>query len=184
MLCALGALSFAAVAADRWPRRVAVFAGLALGSVLTFDGQLPDAVLTASAVAAVSAIQLFRPGARLLTACCAGVLGALWVALLQAQGVPSGAGLAIVSGLLTATLYLAVRRPAFAPRALRDDALVLMLIGGVVVAAAPSVLDGWRAAFNLSVGERGTAVQIPGWIVMFVTATVLGGGAYSLWSRR
>src|SRR6185369_11404018 len=106
MLCALGATSFAAAAAERPRRAVAVVAGMLAGALVATPVRLPDAVLVASGAGAVAVLQLFRPRWGVVTAFFAGVLGAAWSALMQAQGIPAVVAFSVGAAAPLAAIFL------------------------------------------------------------------------------
>ena len=185
MLCALGALVWAA-AVTHVRDRVALAAGFAAAALLTSGSALPDAVQVGALAAGASAAYLFKPGLRPLGFLIGGGLAGVWTALIEVQAVPAPLALVAVGVLLVITMRVAAARPAFAPDVLREDGMLAVLLVGLGVATLPGVLDGWHAATNLSgTAERAAAVAaIPTWTLALLLASMLLGGAASLWSRR
>jgi hypothetical protein len=188
MLCALGAAAFAAA-----PGRVPAWKGLstlAVSFALTAgwlgQGRLPDHAVIGMVAAVASGAVLTRPGRVVVPIAGGGVLAASWGALLAAQGVPMYLALAGALVVPMASLHFAFHRPGFVTPVMRDDALMGMLIGGLFVAMLPGVLDGWRAAGNLSVPGDGLApaAMIPAWTLAMGAAALGSGAVYALWSRR
>jgi hypothetical protein len=106
--------------------------------------------------------------------------------LLGAQGLSLYAALPLALLVPLASLHFTARRGGFVTPVMRDEALTGAILGGLVVAMLPGVLDGWRAAANLSVpGEAAaSATMIPAWTLAIGAAALGGGAMYSLWSRR
>lgn len=189
MLCALGAAVFAAA-----PGRVPAWKGLstlgvsfaATAAWLLLRGQLPDHAWIGVSAAIVGGALLARPGRAVLPIALSGVLAASWGALLASQELP--VFLALPGALLVpmAGLHFAFHRPGFITPVMRDDALAGVVIGGLLVAMLPGILEGWRAAGNLSVpADPATpAAMIPAWTLVIGAAALASGALYSVWSRR
>lgn len=198
MLCALGAAVFAAGPVGKgvvplfrgWPtgkRGTTLFSlagGFALGAMWFRPDHLPDAAFTGGIAALVSALELVRPRRGILTAAFGGALTALWAALLQIEGLPRPAALAVAAVLPAISAYLAIRRPTFAPRVLREEALLAVFALAVVVAMAPTVSEGWHSALALNLIDQGRSTQIvPAWTISLAAGSVALGGLYSFWRR-
>lgn len=189
MLCALGAAVFAAA-----PGRVPAGKGLstlgvsfaATAAWLMLQGRLPDHAWVGVPAAVVSGAMLARPGRVVVPIALSGVLAASWGALLASQDVP--VFLALPGALLVpmAALHFAFHRPGFVTPVMRDESLTGTVIGGLLVAMLPGILDGWRAAGNLSVpgDPAAPAAMIPAWTLVIGAAAIASGALYSVWSRR
>jgi hypothetical protein len=185
MLCALGAVVFAAAAARHVRERALMAGGFAAGALLAAPERLPDPATVGTLAAAAAVVYLFRPRYAIVSAAFGGALGGMWAALLEVQGLPSPAALIVAGFVLVLTAHLARTRPAFAPELLRDEGLLAIAVLGVAVAMLPTILDGWQAAGNLSVtAERAPASGIPMWTLTIILMSASLGGLYSLWSRR
>jgi hypothetical protein len=187
MLCALGAVVFAAAAAKGSVRQSAALAGgFGFAALFTSGSSLPDASWTGGLAAAGAAAWLFKPGLRLASAAIGGVLAGSWTALLEVQALPMAAALLIAAALVIVTMRLSRVRASFAPDVLRDEGMLAIGVLGLGVAVMPGVLDGWQAATNLSGAQDRVAepIAIPMWtLALILTASSLGG-LYSVWSRR
>lgn len=187
MLCGLGTVIFATAASRRWYGLGALALGFAV-AVLSFPSErLPDPVWTGVLVALAAVLQLVRPGQIALTAVCGGALAGVWSSLLRIQGLPLPPALMLAAALPAISVWLAARRPAFAPAAVREEALLAVFGLGLAVAMAPGVLAGWRSALalNVSIDENSHVNQIvPAWTLLLGGASVALGGLYSLWTRR
>lgn len=195
MLCALGAAVFAAekgvVPLFRgWPtgKRGTTPFSLAVGflpaALYVRPDRLPDVGWTGGVVALTAALALIRPRYGALTAACGGMLAAFWAALLEFEGLPRPAALGVATTLPAISSYLAARHPAFAPRVLREEALLAVFALAVVVAMAPTVSEGWRAALALNLVDQGGSTHIvPAWTIGLAAGSVALGGLYSLWRR-
>ena len=77
-------------------------------------------------------------------------MAGLWVALLQAQGLPSAVGPLVVAALVVLCAWLARSRASFAPESLIDEGLLAVGALAMTAVALPSILDGWQTAVALS----------------------------------
>jgi hypothetical protein len=185
MLCALGAVAFAATAGLHVRAMAAMVVGLAVGAAWTSPGRLPDPVLVGSLTVIAAAVYLFRPRLRLATAAFGGVLAGVMTSLLEVQGVPAVLSPVLAAALLALPAWLAHTRPTFAPELLRDESMLIVSVVALGVAVLPGVLDGWQAATTLSAAsERTPAAAVPTWTLGVLLTSSLLGACYSLWSRR
>jgi hypothetical protein len=186
MLCALGAVSFAAAAAGSAARSAALAAGFAAAAAAVTVIGTPDAPVVGIVAAGAAAASLFRPGFVVYGAAAGGALAGLLPELLWLQGVPRWAAWATAVLVVGAPVWLARRRHSFAPQVIQDDALLVVMGLGVVLAVLPGVLDGWQAALalNMSGAAVGAAEPLPSWLVAAVMASLLVGAAHTVWSRR
>jgi hypothetical protein len=186
MLCALGAVVYAAAAAHRVRDLIALAIGFVLAAIAASPQRLPDPTWVGVISAAAAMVVLFRPRFSVLAAAWGGALGGMLTALIEVQGLHPAASIGPIVVLIATVVWLTRMRPAFAPDALRDEALLAVSLLGLVVAVMPGVMDGWQAAANLTI-EPATQVEttpIPAWTLTLVgTATALGA-VYSLWSGR
>ena len=185
MLCALGAVVFAATVSRHLRDRASMAGGLLLGILMASPGRLPEPAIVGSMAAAAAAVALFRPRYAMLSAACGGALAGVWSALLEVQGLPSPVALMVAGFTLIVTAWLARTRPGFAPELLRDEGLLAIAVLGLGVAVMPGVLDGWQAAGNLSVTpERQVSTGVPMWTLTIILTSASLGALYSFWSRR
>jgi hypothetical protein len=185
MLCLLSAVVFAAVAAHSARLLAATALGYAAASALSGPDRSLDPEIAGLVAAAGTLVYLFRPRHDWLAAAAGGALAGMFVDLLVVAGAPFTASLLLTALLMFGTVWLARTRPAFASEALREEALLVICLIGLVVAVLPSVLDGWQAAANLNVrAENEVTRVIPVWTLTVVAMSMLCGVLYSLWSRR
>jgi hypothetical protein len=153
--------------------------------VLIRPEALPNAGWTGCIVAGVAALQIFRPDVRLLTPLCAGALAGLWSVLLQIQGLPWPAAIAAAASVPALSAFLSIRSPAFAPEALREEAMLAMLFMGLAVAVIPEVSAGWQSALALNREDSASTNRIlANWVLVLSGASIVLGGLYSLLRRR
>ena len=185
LICALAPPALAAVpTGNRWMVFLAVASGFAAGAWWFGPSTLPDAVWVGILAALVAAIRLVRSDAMLAACCTAGALSAVWMSLLRLEGVlwPVAAAASLAPPLLSA--FLTTRRPHFAPRILRDEALLITVTLGLAVAVLPGILDGWRSATILNIQDKATAARVvPGWTLALTAGSVSAGGLFGLWRR-
>jgi hypothetical protein len=186
MFCALAAVAFSAAVARR-PRHLAwLAAGFVVSSVaLAITGTLPDAVVSGVSGSAIAAVIVLNRRYQALAAAGAGVIAALFGDLLAVQGVPSVLAFAAAALLPAASIVLVRTRHGFAPEAVVDEAMLVILAMGLGVAMLPPALDGWQAALNLNVSATNDSSRmVPAWTLALVGASLAGGVAHTLWSRR
>jgi len=184
MLCALGAITFAAAAAPRWRRLVALSAGFAGSLLLIRGGGPPDAEAAGLVAAASAVVFLFAPRYAWVAAMCGGGLAGTGVRLLLLVGAPATLAVAGMTLGVGATVWLVRRRTGFASELVREEALLIVCVLGVAVAILPGVLDGWRTAATLNVSPNVPLGPVPIWALSTVILAALVGAMHALWSRR
>ena len=119
-----------------------------------------------------------------LSAAVAGALAGLWGHVLQGYGLPGWSAVPLAAAVPGAAMVLAHRSPRFAPRALREDALLTICALGLVVAAVPALSTGWRSAAAMNLESGSGVPPAPGlWVIAGLVAVVSLGGLHSLWRR-
>jgi hypothetical protein len=185
-VCGLGTAIFAALHPMRRGAAVAFAVSAVAGAWWSYVGVPIDAspATLGGIVASIAALYLTRAPRPVYAIALAGLLAGVWLGTLTSAGWPLAAAVAGAVPLISARLR--ARHAAFAPPPLRDEALIFALALGVVVAAAPTIVDGWHAATNLKMQapEPGSAAVIPAWTLSLSGAALFLGGLYSLWSRR
>lgn len=156
-----------------------------IGAALWFGAHgAPDTAGVAGSTVAVAAFVIAKPRPVVVPAAFAGVLSGAWVSLLWAEGVPSLAAAAMAIALPTASAWLSVRRSSFAPRMLREEGLMLVLVLAAIIAAAPTVAAGWRSAVALNLHQPGgTHAAVPSWTLALAGSAIGLGGLFTLWRR-
>jgi hypothetical protein len=184
MLCSLGSVAF--VTLDVRPRaRAAIALGFVFGALGARPDRLPDPVWAGGLVALLGTAALLRPQTAFVAAASGGVLAGVWAAMLQAAGVPLVAALTLAFAPMAAAARLAGRSPAFAPALLREEALLVVSLLGLVVAIAPGVGEGWQSAVRLNLQPEGFGSQVvPRWALLFVGGACGLGSLYTVWMRR
>ncbi len=189
ILCGLAAVVLTAEPAARWPGRVALAAGFASGLALAFPDRPPEPVWVGGLVAVAAALVLFRPAAGPLAAVVGGTVAAVWGVLLHLQGTPLALAMPVAAAVPMASEILAARHRAFAPEALRDEALLVLIALGLLVAMAPGAVAGWQSAEALNADAASNSMNaarqaIPAWTLVTTLAATCLGGAYAMWMRR
>ena len=181
LLCALGAAVLAAAAARR---RDAVSMAAGFGAAALWLP--PEPGFTGAAVAVVAGAVLARPGrVRLVGAAAAGLLAGTWTHVLAAHGFARWSAWLLAAGVVAVSAAAARRSPRFAPRAIREEALAVLAVGALIVAAAPAVAAGWSAAeaMNLRAGDVNRSAVHPA-VLAVLGAVVALGGAHALRRRQ
>lgn len=185
MLCGLGAPAFAAVRVrPSWLGVGAVAVGFAAAIPWFGPERSPDAVWVGALVALAAAAQLVRRDAPIVAALMAGALAALWGSTLRVDGISWPVAVAVAAAPSLLSAYLATCRPRFAPTAVRDEALLAVLVVGLGVATAPGIQQGWRSAVQLNIQSQSAHDEmVPVWTFGLTGASLALGGLYSLWRR-
>ena len=179
MVCGLGAATLATSVTGRRDV-VALIAGFLVATIWL----QPEPVWIGAMVVLVAVLGLgwsrFGPP----SAAVAGLLAGLWVHVLQSYGLPGWSTVALAAAVPGTALILAHRSPRFAPRALREDALLTICVLGLVVAASPALSMGWQSAgtMNLEPGG-GVRTAMGSWVPLGLGAVVSLGGLHTLWRR-
>jgi hypothetical protein len=183
-LTGVATLVFATLTAPTWRARTAAALTFAATTAAGAWFGPPPADATGLLVGLAAAAMLLRPGSINLAPLLAGALGGAWGIMLAAQDVAPALAIPAAAVWPVAAMWCA-RQPAFAPARLRDDALIVLVVLGAVTAVVPGVLEGWRAAVNLSVQSAPAApMPLPAWTLAIGGSALALGGLYSLWSRR
>jgi hypothetical protein len=185
MLCALGTATFAAVAAPRRQWLIALAVGFLSTIAVSGRQPSPDPEVAGLVAAAAAVVYLFRPRYAWFALVLGGSLAGMLIQVMGLIGAPQAVTAPLMATGLAAVVWHTRKRQVFAPEMLREEALLIVCILGLLVAVLPSVLDGWQAAANLNVQGENVAVQaIPMWTLTVVAASMLLGIAHAFWSRR
>ena len=183
-LCSLASVAFVTLD-SRAPGRAALAVGFVLGAIVVRPGRLPDPVWIGIIVAALAVAGLTRPRVGLLASAAGGLLAGIWISLLQVEGLPLWAAVIVAGAPAAVSAVLSHRKPNFAPPALREEAMLLVFVLAVVVAAAPSVIAGWQSAVALNLQQKEVAGQVvPAWTLLLTFGAAAAGGLYTVWIRR
>lgn len=186
LLGGLAALVFAAVAGRlSWLTALASAVGFAGAAALAAAGWAVDPVWAGAVIAAAALAALFERLPALPAALLAGLAAGSWL-LIPASLSPWVAALALVALLAVgATLVLTARHPRFVTPALRDEALLIVLVLATAVAVALPLAAGWTSASNLQAGLSPSASPAElWWPVPLLIVALLGGVIVSSWRRR
>lgn len=185
LLAALAAAVFAAQSA-RGALAPAALAVTFTAAALAFSALVPPSPTTLGfCVVAAAVAALARPRWSWLPPVAAGICAAAWISILEAQGLPWLPGALAAAGVLAAAVLLAARRRGFMPDEVRDEALVIVASFALLLAIGPDVVDGWRSSIALKAEPLGAAgPQIGPLLGALIAASVLLGGAYTLWKRK
>jgi len=184
MLTGVGTVVFATIEASSRMARAATAVAFAVATIAAAWLGLPPAEAMGLIVAGAAVIILLRPRFAVAAPLLGGGLAGVWGTMLAAQDVPFALAVPVAAAWPIATALYA-RRTDFAPPRLRDEALVVLTVLGTATAVVPGVLDGWRAAVNLSVQSPSAApLPLPAWTLGVGGSALVLGALYSLWSRR
>ena len=90
----------------------------------------------------------------------------------------------LAAGFVAASAIASQRKPRFARREIREDALAALAALGLFVAAAPSVAAGWRTAGGMNLAANDLAgPALNSGLLLGVAALVALGGLYTLRRR-
>lgn len=181
LLCALGA---AVLAAAVTRRRDAAAMAVGFGAAALWLP--PEPRVTGAAVAVVAVAVLARPGrVPIVAAGAGGLLAGAWTHVLAANGFAWWSAWLLAAGVAVVSAGAARRNPRFAPRAIREEALAVLAVGALIVAAAPAVAAGWSAAeaMNLRAGSVSRSGVHPA-VLAALGAVVALGGVHALRRRR
>lgn len=185
MLCGLGSATFATTASGKRETIAALALAIVIAAARIPADALPDARWIGCVVAAVAAIQIFRTDVRWIGPLCGGALAGLLGALLEIQGLPFAIGVLLAAAIPSFPAYLSARRAEFAPKALREEAMLAMMALGLAVAVIPEVAAGWQSALTLNrAGANSPNQTLANWVLVLSVASVSLGGLYALLRRR
>jgi hypothetical protein len=182
ILCGWSVVALAARATR--PRHAAAFAaGFATAWPTLPAAADPTWVAIVATAGAGSA--LWKPQWPMIALVWSGALAAVWTNVLHALAWPAVPAHALALALPMLAMALAVRRAAFAPARLRDEALVIVAAFALAVAAAPAVETGFRSAVMLKAVPLGAQSSAgTSWALVLAAGCAVLGGFYSLWKRR
>jgi hypothetical protein len=184
MLCSLASVTFATVD-SRVRGHIAVAIGFVLAGMTVAPVTLPDPVWVGTGVAVLAMAGLARPYLSVLVAAGGGMLAGIWMAMLRAEGLSLLPALLTASAPVGLAAILSRWRPQFAPAPLREEALLVVLLLGIMVAAAPGVAAGWQSAVTLNLEQKEVASQVvPRWTLLLTVGAATLGGLYTIWMRR
>ena len=187
-VCGLGTAILAAVAPVSRSTATAAGTAFLIGAWWVQQPFAPAPRAIALAAGSMALWQVLRAPRRPYAAIVAGLLAGFWTAVLNQQGLPPAVAIALAAVLPAASAYLRARQPAFAPPALREEALLVLGVVGIAGAALPGVAEGWHAAVNLSVqgGQPANPADtaLPAWTLAAASLALVSGGLFSIWSRR
>src|SRR5690606_31353017 len=100
----------------------------------------------ATAVALAAGTALWKPHWWLVPALSAGFAAAAWAELLAAEGLPAPVAYVVCAAAAGGSAFLASTRESFAPAILKEEAQMIVAVFALIVAAAPSVMQGFESA--------------------------------------
>src|SRR5262249_8625345 len=138
LFCGVGSAVFAACAAQTWAGRASMAVGFVLMTATLITHPVVDeawagllgasgAMLAGATLARSSDTRRWRSVAiDVASALCGGALASLWGHQLFTDGLPMVPAFGVAAALLLMTGWCAIRRPGFAPLALREESLLIV----------------------------------------------------------
>lgn len=153
--------------------------------LLVSPDRFPDPVWVAASIGGLSWLILWKPRLWLVAATTSGFAGGVWLRLLEAEGLPLFMAAVVVLAIAAATAVLSKRQSHFAPAPLRDEAVLLVGVYSVVLAASPSVYAGYESAIALTAVPLAAPDSVPApWALGVAVGFLFVGGAWALWKHR
>jgi hypothetical protein len=160
------------VAAFVWPALGAV-----AGALVVLFGWTASPIALAGFVIALAVLELTQHRFASIARVGAALLAMQVCGHLALSGVPTFVALPIGAALALLPTWLQRRSASFAPARMHEEALLIVLVLGVVLAAAPEIESGWRSAtaLNANAVGGGEAAPIPMWALGALGAALLIG---------
>lgn len=181
-VCGIGAVVFSA-GLPSWRRATAILAGFVLSFSLLRNGAVPDAAPVAGLAALIAGVKLYRPHWTALPAVCGGLLAGALGGLLVSEGISPIAAWPVAAAIPAVTLLLS-RDSRFAPDAVIEEGVLLLLLLALGAAAGPAILDGWQSAGSLNAMPEAANLALPAWVLIVVGTSIGIGGMWSAWRHR
>lgn len=195
LLCALTTLASAG-AVTRRAQLGWIVAGVFGGAVLLLPALLglPFAPLLAFEPAQVALLLVLFALARLRGGISprsglviGGVMAVVWLQALRAVGWPLFAALTFVAATTASAALLGLKK-SFAPAQLQDDASIVVLAGGLLVALVPDIVAGWNSAQVLQGAADGAGASSAAPVLWVAAGFVVLGAVFAYvrsrrWSR-
>lgn len=174
-LCGLAAVVFAT--ASRGTRGAAL---LSAGFICGLGLPVPSPGWTGAFVAAIAVLvlmDLHSPTTAFASPLASGLTGGLCAQMLAGHGMATWLAWPLAAGFVAASAIASQRKPRFARREIREDALAALAALGLFVAAAPSVAAGWRTAgaMNLAANDLAGPALNSGLLLGVAAVVALGG---------
>lgn len=184
ILSGLAAAAFAVFATR--PFTAAVLAGAFSAAALVFsEAHLPNPSWASALIASAAGTVLWKPHWSIVAAGAGGLAAALWAELLVAQGLPGSVVFPAIAAIVAAGAVLAAARRSFAPAILREEALLIVAAFALIVAAAPSVIDGFGTAVAFTAARLPDKAGPPApWALAVAAGCAVLGAIRSLWKTR
>ena len=182
LLSGLASVTFAAGVHTK--SGVAVFAAaFALAAWLPPE-RLPDPMFAGTLTGALALWMLVRPRYAALSPVLAGLLAGVLSCAARAVEVPAALSIPVALAIPSLAIWLAFRNPQFSAPQIREEALLMIGIAGLLVGAAPGIADGWNSAGGMNiVDNKVVPPEIPAWVLALGGASAVGGGLFAVWRR-
>jgi len=189
LLCLLAIVVFAAVTPLRRRHVVAFMSGGCGAAALMLLGIATDPALIGGVVIAVVCLHVWSRLRDLAAAFGLGMLVVSWQGLLVFQGLPQVLAIVMTLTVVIAVLRLAQRTPTLTSPLLQIEAMLLLFAYAVLVAAVPTIVEGWHSAIALNaraLGAAPTPAAAGNGVVLWLlcSSAILLGACYTMWERR
>lgn len=192
LVLALLILAFGTAArrpAAAWPWAGGLLAGLLLfapwpGAATAQPVLLVEATQAGLLLALLAAGRLRGRLTPTLTLIAGGGLGGLWLQCLATLAYPPFLQWLLTAALMLAAPLCSLWHPPYRAQRTVDDALLLSIGAGLVLAVLPGLLDGWRTALGLHQGLQGEAAADAPWIFVIAAACLALGALRVQWQYR
>jgi len=186
LVCGIAAVAIGALGADS-PLQRTVMAGVFVACVaLSHTGRSIAPTAAASLIAVASGYLLLRPAAaNKLAPLAAGAVAAQWATTLTLLGAPELAADILAAATLLGVAVLTTRHSRFAPRIIREEALLLVGSLAGLLAIGPGIISGWQSALALRATPLSdTPLAIAPWPFAVVGVALALGGLYATWKHK
>jgi len=186
LVSGIAAVAIGALGADS-PLQRTVMAGAFVSCVALFHtGHTIAPTPAASLIAVASGYLLLRPAAaNKLAPLAAGAVAAQWATALTLLGAPEPAAAILAAATLLGVTVLTTRRSRFAPRIIREEALLLVGSVAGLLAIGPGIISGWQSALALRATPlNDTPLAVAPWPFAVVGVALALGGLYATWKHK
>jgi len=186
LVCGIAAVALGSLGAESTLQRTVMAGAFVTCVALLHTGRSIAPTTAASLIAVASGYLLLRPAAaNKLAPLAAGAVAAQWATALTRLGAPALAADVLAAATLIGVVVLTTRRSRFAPRIIREEALLLVGSLAGLLAIGPGIISGWHSALALRATPLSdTPLAIAPWPFAVVGVALALGGLYAAWKHR